>query len=103
VEICRTARQPDYVRFTIHVLLYDFKGDVAKYFKTRVGVSVAGGNLQSAINFNNAHADVEMPFFNRAVDEYPRHNAHSASSSFLKEGGGEEKAAQHVGWRLRLF
>jgi amidase len=51
------------------ILLYDFKGDVAVYFKTRVGVSVAGGNLQSAIDFNNAHADVEMPFFNQDIFE----------------------------------
>jgi amidase len=51
------------------ILLYDFKGDVAKYFKTRMGVPVAGGNLQSAINFNNAHADVEMPFFNQDIFE----------------------------------
>ncbi len=49
------------------ILLYDFKGDVAKYFKTRVGVPVAGGNLRSAIEFNNAHADVEMPFFNQDI------------------------------------
>jgi len=49
------------------ILLFDFKGDVAKYFKTRVGVPVAGGNLQSAIDFNNAHADVEMPFFNQDI------------------------------------
>ena len=41
------------------ILLYDFKGDIAKYFKTRVGVPVAGGNLRSAIEFNNAHANVE--------------------------------------------
>jgi amidase len=49
------------------VLLYDFKGDVADYFKTRIGVPVAGGNLQSAIDFNNAHADIEMPFFNQDI------------------------------------
>ena len=49
------------------VLLYDFKGDVAKYFATRVGVPVAGGTLQTAIDFNNAHADVEMPFFNQDI------------------------------------
>src|SRR6266496_4283618 len=67
VEICRTAPQPDYVRFTLFILLYDFKGDVAKYFKTRVGVPVAGGNLQSAIDFNNAHADIEMPFFSQDI------------------------------------
>jgi amidase len=30
---------------------------------------VAGGTLQSAIDFNNAHADVEMPFFNQDVFE----------------------------------
>jgi amidase len=49
------------------VLCYDFKGDVANYFKTRVGVPVAGGDLQSAIDFNNAHADIEMPFFNQDI------------------------------------
>ena len=33
------------------VLLYDFKKDLAAYFATRSGVPVAGGNLQSAIDF----------------------------------------------------
>jgi amidase len=51
------------------VLLFDFKGDIAKYFATRVGVPVAGGTLQDAIDFNNAHADVEMPFFNQDIFE----------------------------------
>jgi len=49
------------------VLLYDFKNDLAAYFATRVGVPVAGGTLQTAIDFNNAHADVEMPFFNQEL------------------------------------
>ncbi len=49
------------------ILLYDFKNDVAKYFATRVGVPVAGGTLQTAIDFNNAHANVEMPFFNQDI------------------------------------
>src|SRR5205085_792442 len=49
------------------VLLYDFKFDVAKYFATRVGVPVAGGTLQTAIDFNNAHAEEEMPFFNQDI------------------------------------
>jgi amidase len=51
------------------VLLYEFKGDVAKYFATRTGVPVAGGTLQTAIDFNNAHADIEMPFFNQDIFE----------------------------------
>ena len=51
------------------VLLYEFKGDVAKYFATRIGVPVAGGDLQTAIDFNNAHADIEMPFFNQDIFE----------------------------------
>src|SRR5882762_10376068 len=51
------------------VLDFDFRGDVKAYFATRVGVPVAGGTLQSAIDFNNAHADVEMPFFNQDVFE----------------------------------
>jgi amidase len=49
------------------VLDYDFRNDVKAYFATRLGVPVAGGTLQSAIDFNNAHADVEMPFFNQDV------------------------------------
>ena len=46
------------------VLDFDFRNDVQAYFATRVGVPVAKGTLQDAINFNNAHADVEMPYFN---------------------------------------
>jgi len=49
------------------VLLYDFKGDVTNYFATRVGVPVAGGTLKDAIEFNNAHPNVEMPFFNQDI------------------------------------
>ncbi|TLY81164.1 MAG: hypothetical protein E6K49_00755 [Gammaproteobacteria bacterium] len=49
------------------VLLYDFKNDLAAYFATRLGVPVAGGTLQTAIDFNKAHADVEMPFFNQDI------------------------------------
>ncbi len=49
------------------VLLYEFKNDLRAYFATRVGVPVAGGTLQTAIDFNNGHADVEMPFFNQDI------------------------------------
>jgi amidase len=49
------------------VLCFDFRNDVQAYFGTRSGVPVAGGTLQSAIDFNNAHADVEMPFFNQDI------------------------------------
>jgi amidase len=49
------------------VLLYDFKFDVAKYFGTRVGVPVAGGTLDTAIAFNNAHAATEMPYFGQEI------------------------------------
>ena len=49
------------------VLLYEFKNDLHAYFATRVGVPVAGGTLQTAIDFNNGHAEVEMPFFNQDI------------------------------------
>jgi amidase len=49
------------------VLLYEFRNDVKAYFATRTGVPVAGGTLQSAIDFNNTHADIEMPFFNQDI------------------------------------
>ncbi len=28
---------------------------------------MAGGTLQTAIDFNNAHANIEMPFFNQDI------------------------------------
>ncbi|MBV9898243.1 MAG: amidase [Chloroflexi bacterium] len=49
------------------VLEFDFRKDVQAYFATRTGVPVAGGTLQTAINFNNAHAADEMPFFNQDI------------------------------------
>ncbi|HEY7290383.1 MAG TPA: amidase family protein [Vicinamibacterales bacterium] len=49
------------------VLEYDLKIDLTNYFHTRVGVPVAGGNLQSAIDFNNAHANAEMPYFGQEI------------------------------------
>jgi amidase len=49
------------------VLEYDLKVDLTNYFHTRVGVPVAGGNLQSAIDFNNAHAAAEMPYFAQEI------------------------------------
>jgi amidase len=49
------------------VLLFDFKFDVAKYFGTRIGVPVAGGTLQTAIDFNNANAATEMPYFGQEI------------------------------------
>jgi amidase len=49
------------------VLLFDFKFDVAKYFGTRVGVPVAGGTLETAIDFDNANAATEMPYFGQEI------------------------------------
>jgi len=49
------------------VLLFDFRNDLRAYFATRVGVPAAGGTLQTAIDFNNAHPDLEMPFFNQDI------------------------------------
>ena len=49
------------------VLLYEFRQDVRAYFATRVGVPVAGGTLQTAIDFNKHHAAAEMPFFNQDI------------------------------------
>ena len=51
----------------IEVLCFDFRNDIQSYFATRVGVPVAGGTLSTAIAFNIAHADVEMPFFNQDI------------------------------------
>ena len=49
------------------VLLYDFKVDLNNYLSQRVGVPIR--TLQDAIDFNNAHADREMPFFGQEIFE----------------------------------
>ncbi|MBV9072939.1 MAG: amidase [Acidobacteria bacterium] len=49
------------------VLEFDIRNDLANYFATRKGVPAAGGTLQTAIDFNNAHADVEMPYFGQEI------------------------------------
>jgi len=49
------------------VLLFDFRNDIKTYFATRVGVPMAGKTLTDGIAFNNAHASVEMPFFNQDI------------------------------------
>lgn len=51
------------------VLLFDFKSDVQKYFATRVGVPLASGTLQTAIDFNTAHAAQELQFFGQEIFE----------------------------------
>jgi amidase len=49
------------------VLLYDIKNDLAAYLAPRSGVPIGGGTLQDAINFDNAHADLEMPYFGQEI------------------------------------
>lgn len=49
------------------ILCFDFRNDVQSYFATRVGVPMAGKTLNDAINFNNAHAAEEMPYFNQDI------------------------------------
>jgi amidase len=51
------------------VELYEFKNDLKAYFATRVGVPMAGKTLADAIAFNNANAEVEMPFFAQEIFE----------------------------------
>jgi amidase len=51
----------------ITVLLFDFKVDLQNYLATRTGVPIAGGTLQDAINFNDANAAQEMPFFGQEI------------------------------------
>jgi amidase len=63
------------------VLLYDFRQDLNAYLATRTGVPLAGGTLADAIAFNNAHADVEMPFFGQEIFEFAQSLAPGADDS----------------------
>ena len=49
------------------VLLFDFRNDLKAYLSTRTGVPAGGGTLQTVIDFDNANADREMPFFNQDI------------------------------------
>jgi amidase len=49
------------------VLEFDFRNDLANYFASRIGVPAAGGTLQTAIDFDNAHAKAEMPYFGQEI------------------------------------
>jgi amidase len=64
-----TGFGPGFAPDELLVLCFDFRNDVQAYFATRKGVPAAGGTLQTAIDFNNAHADVEMPYFNQDLWE----------------------------------
>jgi len=59
------AGSPGFAVGELLVLEFDFRADVQQYFATRVGVPLAGGTLQTGIDFNNNNADAEMPFFNQ--------------------------------------
>jgi len=54
----------------ILVLLFDFVTDLRDYFATRVGVPMAGATLTDLIEFNNANAAVEMPYFGQELFEF---------------------------------
>jgi amidase len=49
------------------VLCFDFRNDMTSYLATRVNVPAAHGTLQTVIDFDNAHAAQEMPFFNQDI------------------------------------
>ena len=61
------AGSPGFAVGELLVLEFDFRADVQTYFGTRVGVPLAGGTLQTGIDFNNNNADAEMPFFNQDI------------------------------------
>ena len=62
-----TGFGPGFAMDELLVLEFDFRTDVANYFATRTGVPLAGGTLQTGIDFNNNNADAEMPFFNQDI------------------------------------
>ena len=64
------------------VLLFDFRNDVNAYLATRSGVPLGGKTLADAIVFNNAHADIEMPFFAQEIFELAQSSPTSPDASF---------------------
>ena len=58
---------PGFAAGELLVLEFDFRTDVQNYFATRMGVPLAGGTLQTGIDFNNNNMEAEMPFFNQDI------------------------------------
>ncbi len=54
------------------VLFYDFPIDMAAYLATRTGLSVH--TLADLIAFNNAHADIELQYFDQEIFEFSLNN-----------------------------
>lgn len=52
---------------------------------------------------SSARAHNLSAFANSPIHQYPRHKSDSPSPSLLKEGGGDEKAAQYVGLALAFI
>jgi amidase len=70
------------------VLVFDFKIDLQAYFATRVNVPMAGKTLQDAIDFNNANAATEMPFFGQEIFELAQSIDTSSPDAPQKAFGG---------------
>ncbi len=51
------------------VLCYEFRDDLRAYLSTRTRVPLAGKSLAELIEFNKAHAALEMPFFAQEIFE----------------------------------
>ena len=51
------------------VLLFDFQIDLKNYLATRSGVPLAGGDMATAIAFDNAHSAQELQFFGQEIFE----------------------------------
>ena len=51
------------------VLLFDFQIDLKNYLATRSGVPLAGGDMSTAIAFDNAHSAQELQFFGQEIFE----------------------------------
>ena len=69
------------------VLCFDFRNDLKSYLSSRTGVPVAGGTLQSVIDFDNAHTAQEMPFFNQDIFDFCNSLATGADDAQPAFGG----------------
>jgi amidase len=69
------------------VLVYDFRQDLNTYLATRTGVPLGRGTLATAIAFNSANADTEMPFFGQEIFELAQSLAPGADDPQPAFGG----------------
>jgi amidase len=76
-------------------LLYEFKHDIAAYLQTYTAPRYPK-TLQDLIDFNNAHARQEMPYFGQEIFELAQATGPLSDPAYIKARADAKRIARHA-------